>query len=89
VGHLNDSAKTTFTVYFTKELVPVNSDFQYINKNLPGLAMEYGIIKGGDIHTYTVSKIDFDPVAASKFEIPASGYRVLTYEETKSNKQGN
>jgi GLPGLI family protein len=89
VGHLNDSAKTTFTVYFTKELVPANSDFQYINKNLPGLAMEYGIIKGGDIHTYTVSKIDFDPVAASKFEIPASGYRVLTYEETKSNKQGN
>ncbi len=84
IGHLNDSAKTTFTVYFTKDLVPVNTDFQYLNRNLPGLAMEYEVIKGTDIHTYTVSKINFDPVPTSKFEIPTTGYRVVTYEETKA-----
>lgn len=89
IGSLNDSAKTTFTVYFTKELVPVNTEFQYLNKNLPGLAMEYEVIKGSDVHTYTVSKINFDPVLPAKFEIPTSGYRVLTYEETKSNQGGN
>jgi len=88
VGNLNDSTKTTFTVYFTKELMPVNNDFQYLNRNLPGLAMEYGVIKGGDIHTYTVNNISFDPIPAAKFEIPKSGYRVLTYEETKMNKGG-
>jgi GLPGLI family protein len=88
VGRLNDSAKTTFTVYFTKDLMPVNNDFQYLNRNLPGLAMEYGVVKGGDIHTYTVSSISFDPIPAAKFEIPKSGYRVLTYEETKMNKGG-
>jgi GLPGLI family protein len=88
VGNLNDSAKTTFTVYFTKELMPVNNDFQYLNRNLPGLAMEYGVVKGGDIHTYTVNNISFDPIPVAKFEIPKSGYRVLTYEETKMNKGG-
>src|SRR6185503_11168211 len=35
IGRLKDT--TTFTVYFTRELVPVNKDFQYLNKNLPGL----------------------------------------------------
>jgi GLPGLI family protein len=89
IGSLNDSAKTTFTVYFTKELVPSNNDFQYLNRGLPGLAMEYGVIKGGDVHTYIVNNINFDPIPASKFEIPTSGYRVLTYEETKSNKTGS
>lgn len=83
IGNLNDSAKTTFTVYFTKELIPVNMDFQYLNRNLPGLAMEYEVIKGTDTHIYTVSKINFDPVPTSKFEIPVAGYRVMTYEETK------
>lgn len=83
IGNLNDSTKTTFTVYFTKELVPVNMDFQYLNRNLPGLAMEYEVIKGTDTHIYTVSKINFDPVPTSKFEIPTTGYRVMTYEETK------
>lgn len=88
VGNLNDSAKTSFTVYFTRELIPVNNDFQYLNRNLPGLAMEYGVVKGGDIHTYTVNTISFDPVPQAKFEIPKSGYRVLTYEETKTNRGG-
>jgi len=89
IGSLNDSSKTTFTVYFTKELMPVNTDFQYLNRNLPGLAMEYEVIKGADIHTYTVSKINFDPVPATKFEIPTTGYRVMTYEETKVKQSGN
>jgi len=89
VGSLNDSAKTTFTVFFTKELVPSNNDFQYLNRGLPGLAMEYGVVKGGDVHTYIVNNINFDPIPAAKFEIPKSGYRVLTYEETKSNKTGS
>jgi GLPGLI family protein len=80
-GRLPDS--TTFTVYFTKELVPVNKDFEYINKNLPGLAMQYEAVQGKRIVTYTVSSINFNPVLQSKFDLPTSGYRVMTYEESK------
>ena len=81
VGQLADN--TTFTVYFTKELVPVNKDFEYINKNLPGLAMQYEAIQGKKIITYTVSGISFNPVLQTKFDLPTSGYRVMTYEESK------
>lgn len=82
IGKLADDS--TFTVYFTKDLVPVNKDFQYLNKNLPGLAMQYEASLGNLIVTYTVSSINFDPVPQAKLDLPKSGYRVMTYEESKS-----
>ncbi len=82
IGKLTDS--TSFTVYFTKDLVPENKDFEYINKNLPGLAMQYEAIHGKRTVTYTVSNINFiNPVPQSKFDIPVSGYRKMTFEESK------
>ena len=80
-GKLADGS--IFTVYFTKELVPVNKDFQYLNKDLPGLAMQYEATMGKQKVTYTVSSINFNLVPAAKFDLPKSGYRVMTYEETK------
>ncbi len=87
VGKMSDS--TVFTVYFTKELVPANKDFQYMNKNLPGLAMQYEAVikkKNGNtsVVTYTVSNINFSPVLQSKFDLPKSGYRVMSYEESNT-----
>lgn len=83
IGRLSDS--TNFTVYFTKELVPVNKDFQYLNKNLPGLAMQYEATLGKMMVTYTVSTINFSPVVQSKLDLPKSGYRVMTFEESKAS----
>jgi GLPGLI family protein len=80
MGKLADSS--TFTVYFTKDLVPVNKDFQYLNKNLPGLAMQYEASIGKLMVTYVVSSINFNPVPQSKFDLPKSGYRVMSYEES-------
>ncbi len=81
IGKLSDGS--TFTVWYTKDLVPENNDFQYVNKSLPGLAMEYESIMGNLKITYTVSKINTEPVPAAKFDIPKTGYRLLTYEESK------
>jgi GLPGLI family protein len=74
---------TTFTVWYTTDLVPDNKDFQYVNRSLPGLAMEYESNVGSLKLTYTVSKINFGAVPVAKFDIPKSGYRVMTYEESK------
>lgn len=82
-GKLADGS--TFTVYFTKDLVPVNKDFQYLNKNLPGLAMQYEASLGDSKVTYTVSTVNFNPVPAAKLDLPKSGYRVMTYEESTRN----
>ncbi len=87
IGTLTDGS--TFIVYFTRDLVPVNRDFQYLNKNLPGLAMQYEATLGNMLVTYTVSSINLNPVQQSKFDLPKSGYRVMTYEESKGGKQGN
>ncbi len=81
IGKLNDG--TSFVVWHTTDLLPENKDFQYANRNLPGLAMEYESIVGNLKVTYTVSKINFNPVAAPKFDLPKAGYRILTYEESK------
>jgi len=76
---------TTFTVYFTRELLPVNKEFQYLNRNLPGLAMQYEASMGKNklLVTYTVSSINLNPVLQAKFDLPKTGYRVMTYEESK------
>jgi GLPGLI family protein len=81
IGKLNDG--TSFLVWYTTDILPENQDFQYANRNLPGLAMEYESIVGTLKVTYTVSKIIFSTVAPAKFDPPKSGYRVLTYEESK------
>jgi GLPGLI family protein len=82
VGKLSDGGM--FTVWYTPDLVPENKDFQYVNRSLPGLAMEYESNMSGNLKvTYTVAKINFNPVPAAKFDLPKSGYRVLTYEESK------
>lgn len=87
VGTLGDG--NTFTVYFTKDLVPVNKDFQYLNKNLPGLAMQYEANIGSLKVIYTVANINFNLVPAAKFDLPTSGYRVMTYEESLGAGSGN
>ncbi|MCD2422901.1 hypothetical protein LQ567_09025 [Niabella pedocola] len=83
VGKLSDG--TTFTVYFTKDLVPVNTEFLFMNKNLPGLVMEYEATDGKTKVTNTVSNIDFGAVPMSKFDLPESGYRLIPYAD-KSKK---
>jgi GLPGLI family protein len=80
IGTLADGS--VFTVFFTRELVPVNKDFQYLNKDLPGLAMQYEANIGNRKVTYTVSNISFSLVPAAKFDLPKSGYRIMTYEES-------
>lgn len=80
IGKLGDG--TTFVVYFSKDLKPVNNEFQYINKGLPGLAMQYEASQGKAKVTYTISSIDFGVVPLSKFDLPKSGYRVMSYSES-------
>ncbi|HVF81573.1 MAG TPA: hypothetical protein VM884_06550 [Flavisolibacter sp.] len=85
VGSLADGTK--FTVWYTPDITLDNKDFQYINRNLPGLALEYETIFSNLKVTYTASKISFATVPAIKFELPKSGFRVVTYQESKGKKE--
>jgi len=83
VGKLKNGE--SFTVYFTKELILENKDFQFSNRSLPGLALEYESNLGKNKVTFSASKISFDPVPAAKFDLPKSGFRVMTYQESKGS----
>ena len=84
IGKLPSGA--TFNVWYTPDLVPENKEYQYVNRTLPGLAMEYESAIGKMQVTYTVSKISLSPVPAAKFDIPKTGYRVMTYKESQGLK---
>lgn len=82
VAKLKDGS--TFTVYYTTDVSLSNKNYDYQFKTLPGLAVQYEMQSGKMKFKFTLSKINYDSVPASKFEIPKSGYRVLSYEETKN-----
>jgi GLPGLI family protein len=73
----------SFTVYYTTEVSPANKSYDAQFKTLPGLPVQYEMESGKLKLKFTLASISYNPVSASKFEIPTSGYRVLTYDETK------
>ena len=80
---------SSFTVYYTKEIIPENTAYNAQFSNLDGLPLEYELKQPNLTIKYTVSKINMNPVPASKFDIPKSGYRELTYEESRKLGIGN
>jgi GLPGLI family protein len=86
VGTMSDGKQ--IVVFYTTEVIPENHEFDYAFKSLPGLVMEYETQIGATKVRYTVSKINFNNIPAARFDIPKTGYRELTYEESKGKKQG-
>jgi GLPGLI family protein len=80
IAKLKDGS--TFTVYYTTDLNIGNKEYDYEFKKLPGVPLQYEGQTKNMKFKYTISKISIEPVASTKFEIPKSGYRVMTYEET-------
>lgn len=85
VAKLKDG--TSFIVYYTKDIVPENKDYDRSFRGLDGLPMEYESQIGNVKVVYTISSLSFDPILSSKFEIPKTGYREMSYEESSRPKQ--
>lgn len=79
---------STFTVFYTPEIVPENKEYDYQFKNLNGLPLEYELTNNKLKIKYTLSTINMNPVPASRFDIPKSGYREMSYEESKKMNAG-
>lgn len=70
---------SVFTFYFTGSIKLSATENPYQFKDIPGFVLEYEVV--GDDKTskitYTATRVNFNPVPASKFEIPVTGYRSL------------
>jgi GLPGLI family protein len=76
----------SFTVYFAPGLKVSNLNYDNPFRNLPGLAVQYEWKSGKMMFKYSLAKINSETVPSTRFEIPKSGYRVLTFEETQKSK---
>lgn len=74
---------TTIAVYFTRSLVPDNAEMFVQLGHLPGIVLGYSATTINSTVTYTAKSLSFDPVQIQKFDIPAVGYRIMGYEESK------
>ena len=75
---------TSFTVYYTTEVNVANKSYDAQFKTLQGLPVQYEMQSGKMMLKFTLASISTNSVPTSMFEIPKSGYRVMTYEETKA-----
>lgn len=76
---LKDSS--VYNIYYTTAIVPSVKDFEYEFKDVLGFVLEYEATdnNGNKIH-FLASKISFDPVLLSEFEIPTKGYRIINWK---------
>ena len=77
-----------FVVYFIPEIVPANKDYNNAFRLLPGIPVQYEIESGKLKFTYTLTNINYDNIPVNKFDIPKSGFRIMTYDENQQLKKG-
>ena len=82
---LKDS--TSIVVFYTKEISTENPEVDSQFGSLPGMALQFSYTKGNTMVVYAATAISFDPVPIQKFDIPTSGYRVLSYEDSKKGRK--
>ncbi len=77
-----------FVVYFTGDINSSNKEYNNAFKNLPGIPVQYEQESGKLKFKYTLTAIGYENIPDSKFDIPKSGYRVMTYDENQQLKKG-
>lgn len=78
---LNSGGK--IEVWYTTAIVLDNKDTEFQMGDLPGLVLSYEYQIEQTRVLYKSLNLNFDPVPIQKFDIPSSGYRILSYAESK------
>ena len=82
-AQINLRSGAILRVWFTPSIVLDNKDTEFQMGDLPGLVLAYEYENEGTLVQYTILSLNFDPVPIQKFDIPSSGYRILSYAESK------
>jgi len=69
---------SSFSLYYTSAIVPSVREYEYQFKEVPGLVLEYETQESSSKKVkYVATKVNLNPVPASRFDIPVTGYRLL------------
>jgi GLPGLI family protein len=85
IAQLKDGS--SFVVFYTPDIVPENDQYNAQFAGLNGLPLEYELTQGKLNIRYVVAQVNLNPVPVSKFDIPKTGYREMTYEESKKGRK--
>lgn len=77
------------TVYYDPSLVFSNKNYNLAFSGLSGLPVSFELEQSGYLYKYELASLSTDPVSYSRFDVPAKGYRTISYAELKSISQGN
>lgn len=77
IATLKDGSSSS--MYYTTAIMPSANENPFQFKDIPGFVLEYETTSGANRSkiVYTATMINFNPVPASRFEIPDTGYRLL------------
>lgn len=78
-----------FTVYFTPEIIVTNNQYNNSFMQLDGVPVQFELESGNLKFKYVLSKVNYDPISSSKFELPKTGFRVMSYEDNQQLKRGD
>ena len=75
---IQNSDGNSVSVFFATSIFPSVKEFEYQFKDVPGFVLEYEEVQPGNKRIkYVATKINLSPVQISKFDVPATGYRLL------------
>ncbi|MFM7646280.1 MAG: hypothetical protein ACKO41_06155 [Sphingomonadales bacterium] len=69
-----------FSIWYTKELTPLNKEFLPLAAVVPGLVLSFETTMGESKLRYEIDRILLNPVPQVLFDIPESGYRLLEFQ---------
>ncbi|MEN9952508.1 MAG: hypothetical protein RLZZ520_776 [Bacteroidota bacterium] len=70
-------------IWYTTSIILDNKDTEFQMGDLPGLVLSYEYKVDETKIVYRSLNLNFDPVPIQKFDVPSSGYRILSYAESK------
>ena len=71
-------------VFFTPAIVPSVREYEYMFKDIPGFVLGYEMMDAAGIKTvFRATQINlYNPVSASRFDIPTKDYRVIAVDDS-------
>jgi hypothetical protein len=77
-----------YIVYYDPSLEITNHSYNNAFPQIQGLPVRFELRSGNLVFKYTLVKYSQESIAANKFDVPKTGFRVMTYEENQQLKKG-
>ena len=76
------------TVYYDTTITILNNNYTIAFPAIQGVPVQFENFNNGITYVYTLTGINYEVLSSNVFDIPKSGYRVISYQDAISLKKG-